>query len=149
MNPPTLEEAGTRGLLTERDKGIHTFSNGDHYDGWASGNCNACRFWHPADAGAYCAFEAAAFLGLVSPELASLFGWTQCTTEYGPRSGWEPPQQCRFFRDRERGEDGEALPPPPPADPLQLNLLADPTEDAAAFVSLELVDEPSRVTVPR
>jgi hypothetical protein len=79
-------------------------------------------------AGEYCAFEAASLLGIVSPELATMFGWIQSETQYGPRDGWDAPKRCAFFLKRQDGDDS---PPPAPPDPAQLVLLADPTEDAA------------------
>lgn len=139
----TLEEAETRGLLTDAKHGIHTFSNGTAWDCWASGNCFDCWHWDPDEAGA-CAFEAAAFLGMVTPDLAQMFGWVQ-NPEYADyvgksdppgshRHGWHAPDQCAFFRRRTNDDEGEN-PPPPEPDPCQLVLLADPTEDAARLLA--------------
>lgn len=147
--PPTLEEAEERGLLTAvKGTDVHTFSNGSEWDDWSSSNCHRCKFFDPDKAGALCAFEAAAFLHLVTPELASLFGWTQDAQYDKPddhRDGWDAPDSCRFFASRdernddERNDDDET-PPPVPSDPAQLNLLADPTEDAALFASAPVRD---------
>ena len=115
-------------LLAGKDEAIHTFSNGTDGYGWMECNCFDCRFYeHEGNAGEYCAFEAAAMLDMVTPEMARLFGWTQHTTEYGPLSGWRPPQQCAFFHERPENDDDDSAPPPPP-DPYQLVLIADPTE---------------------
>lgn len=97
--PPTMVQAEERGLLAADGHDVHTFSNGSEWDGWASGNCHRCRFYDPDAAGTLCAFECAAFLQCVSPELAALFGWEQRETQYGPRDGWQAPASCRFFRD--------------------------------------------------
>lgn len=138
MKPPTYIEAAERGLLAHDDTDIHTFSNGTQWDCWADSNCYACRWWDKDKAGADCAFECASFLGVVSPALALLFGWTQ-NPEYATyqgkddpvpgRHGWSPPDSCRFFRDREDDTDEDGtLRPPPFTDPAQLILIADPTE---------------------
>lgn len=108
---------------------VHTFSNGTDWECWASGNCFQCRYWDEDKAGALCAFECAASLHSVSPKLAALFGWTH-NEKYGPRDGWHAPDRCAFFSPR-TDNDGNDIPLPPEPDPLQLNLLADPTEDAA------------------
>ena len=144
--PPTFDEASTRGLLEAR-KGydIHTFSNGTHWDGWADSNCYDCFFYDMEASGGMCAFESAAFLGMVSPSLALLFGWT-LNPEYADhvnkgdppdsrRHGWDEPQQCAFFR-RRTNDDGEDNSPPPATDPLQLVLIADPSEDAATITAV-------------
>ena len=136
--PPTMAEAHARGLVAQpftkgaRQGGIHTFSNGTEWDLWAEPNCFSCRYWDKDTAGALCAFEAAAFLDMVTPELASLFGWIQRETKYGPQSGWDAPESCRFFADRE-DSDGNDIPPAPEPDPRQFVLFGDPTEDAAIF----------------
>ena len=141
--PPTYGNAVERGLLaTDERTDIHTFSNGSHWEGWASGNCLTCR-WYELDGGAgeYCAFEAAAMLHQVSPALALLFGWEQ-NPKYADyqgerdavpgRHGWNPPESCRFHRERNDDEDGgRSLSPEP--DPLQLVLIADPTEVIAGL----------------
>lgn len=140
--PPTLDQARKRGLLAAEKHGIHTFSNGTAWDCWASGNCLDCWYWDPDQAGALCAFEAAAFLGIVSPELAQLFGWIRNAenAQDGERFGWDAPDECRFFRSR-TDDNGDDNPPPPDPDPLQLVLLADPTEDVALLVAdRELVE---------
>lgn len=129
--PPTLADAEARGLLAK--KGIHTFSNGTEWEYWASGNCLSCWFYRlDGDAGEFCAFEAAALLDTVSPELATLFGWKR-HEQYA--DSWVSPDECTFFKERPDGDDDS--PPPPPVDPLQLNLLADPTEDAALIVAVD------------
>lgn len=133
MTPPTMLEADERGLLATRGEDVHTFSNGSEWDGWASANCYACTHWDEHHAGARCAFEAAAFLHCVSPALATLFGWEQRETQYGPRSGWRAPESCRFFGPRGDDHDDDETPAPPPPDPRQLVLFADPTEDLALF----------------
>lgn len=144
--PPTMLQAEERGLVGKpftvhaRAQGIHTFSNGSEWDGWASGNCFECWYYDVECAGALCAFEAASFLHMVTPDLARLFGWTQRTEEYGPASGWEPPQTCPFFRAR-ADDDGDDNPPPPPPDPAQLVLIADPTEDAALITDAPVLVE--------
>lgn len=143
--PPTLADAAARGLLAEQKdgdistahNGICTFSNGSDWDYWADRNCFDCMFFDlEGDAGEFCAFEAASFLGSVSPALAVLFGWTQ-EAEYDKpddhRQGWQKPETCAFFANREQDDDGNDMPPPPPVDPNQLVLIADPTEDLAAF----------------
>lgn len=138
--PPTLAEASARALLADAGQGIHTFSNGTEWECWADPNCLTCWHWNPECAGEGCAFEGAALLDMVSPDLARLFGWIQ-DPEYadyvGPsdppgshRHGWDAPQACPFFRDR-TNDDGGDNPPPPDPDPQQLVLLADPTEDLA------------------
>lgn len=128
MKPPTIEDAEEAGLLVFLpERGIHTFSNGDHWDYWASRNCFECRFYAPNRAGALCAFEGAALLGSVSPKLAEMFGWLE--SEKYPGSYHEP-ETCAFFRDKnDRGDDDPPKRPAPPTDPRQLVLLADPTED--------------------
>lgn len=131
-NPITLPEARKRGLLTDEKHGIHTFSNGTSWHMWADGNCYECRHYDPDQAGALCAFEAAAFLHIASPDLARMFGWAQHTEQYGPLSGWRAPEQCACFR-RRTNDDGEDNPPAPDPDPCQLVLIADPTEDATVF----------------
>jgi hypothetical protein len=130
--PPTLAEAQARGLLTADDKGIHTFSNSDTWFSFAARNCDECRFWSEDVAGQWCAFEAAAFLHRVSPDLARLFGWT-ASTKYA--DSWDEPEQCAFFRRSD--DDGERGPLPDP-DPAQLVLIADPTEDAALLTAVDL-----------
>lgn len=123
--PPTLEEAAGRGLLAEHGKGVHTFSNGSEWDSWASPNCHACKYWNKDVAGDDCAFEAAAFLQIASPELARMFGWLE-EADYG----WRAPQQCSYFAAKSDGDDDDR-PAPPPVDPTQLVLIADPSEDAS------------------
>lgn len=132
-NPITLPEARTRGLLTDEKHGVHTFSNGDQWYSWADGNCDACAYYDPDQAGALCAFEAAAFLHIASPDLARMFGWAQHTELYGPLSGWRAPEQCAYFRQKKDDGDEYSPPPPPAPDPYQLVLIADPTEDAAGL----------------
>jgi hypothetical protein len=132
-NPLTFNEAKARGLLMP--KGIHTFSSGSEWDGWASDNCFDCWHFDPDVAGAKCAFESAAFLGMVTPDLARMFGWIQATEQYGPLSGWRSPETCAFFRAR-TDDDGEDNPPPPEPDPRQLVLIADPTEDLALAATM-------------
>ena len=74
MRPLPIAAAERRGLIVEAAFGIRTFSNGSEHERWADGNCWSCRYYDEADA---CAFADAALLGLVSPALAVLFGWTQ------------------------------------------------------------------------
>src|SRR5688572_10183909 len=75
--PMTLTEAERRGLTTAMDRGIHTFSNGTEYEGWADGNCWECWYWDEDALGAKCALEGASMLHIASPELARLFGWLE------------------------------------------------------------------------
>ncbi len=145
-NPPTLDEAQERGLLTDDSQGIHTFSNGDQWDSWSAPNCERCKFFDPAVAGKFRAFEAAAFMHCASPELARLFGWVQDVKWDEPndhRHGWDAPESCSFFCDRKDDNDDDR-PPVPDPDPNQLVLLADPTEDAAAIVNAR-IEEMSHV----
>jgi hypothetical protein len=114
--PPTFDEAAERGLLTEQ--GIGTFSNGSEWDGWSSGNCDECRWFDPDVAGKYCAFESAAFLGMVTPELATMFGWI-LNEQYGE---FDAPEQCAFFRDKDSDDDDR--PSVAPIDPAQFTFLA-------------------------
>lgn len=140
--PINAEEALERGLILLKDgqididaKGIHTFSNGTEWECWAEGNCLSCK-WYELDgaAGEWCAFEYAALVASVTPDMARLFGWVQTTQEYGWRDGWEKPNQCPFFGQRSDDEDGgRSLEPTP--DPAQLVLIADPTEDIALAVA--------------
>lgn len=153
--PPTMAQAETRGLLVP-EKGIHTFSNGSDWDCWASGNCFEC--WHYDAERALdesCAFEAAAQMEMVTPELARLFGWIQ-NPEYadyvGPsdppkshRHGWDAPETCAFFRAK-TDDEGHDNPPPPEPDPLQLVLLADPTEDIGQIATCDPAFQPELVT---
>lgn len=133
--PLNIAEAARRRLLATAKTGIHTFSNGTDWEWWAEHNCLECWFWDPDTAGADCAFEAAAMMSMVSPELAEMFGWIQDPKyrDYEPpyrQHGWEKPRQCPLFHQRpDRGDDGEYPPPPPDPDPHQLVLIADPTED--------------------
>lgn len=149
--PPTMQEAQERGLVVDEKHGIHTFSNGTEWEGWAEGMCLSCWYWDPDCAGGSCAFEGAALLHGVSPELARLFGFEQKNAEYGPRDGWRIAEQdCRFFKQRpEKGDDGETPPPPPDPDPRQIVLFADPSEDAAMLTArnapLEISEPASRV----
>jgi hypothetical protein len=135
-NPIDLEEAEKRGLLAPAKHGIHTFSNSDDYFGWAGNNCHECWFYdHEGPAGEHCAFEGAALIGIVSPELAEMFGWTR--HEKYPDS-WVRPRQCPFFKQRpDDDENGDTPPPPPDPDPHQLVLIADPTEDLALAKAIE------------
>jgi hypothetical protein len=146
-NPPTLEQAITRGLTVDEKHGIYTFSNGTDWECWASGNCFACWHWDEDCAGRRCAFEGAALLSMVSPELARMFGWTRneagaaewCKERNEPddlRQWWDEPNQCAFFRSRTDDHGGDN-PPPPEPDPLQLVLLADPTEDIGQVVTCD------------
>jgi hypothetical protein len=136
--PPSYEEAEKRGLLAHQGRGIHTFSNGSHWECWASANCWECRYYDTEAIGP-CAFEAASLIGIVSPSLAVLFGWTE-SAEYPGE--FNEPDQCAFFRER-TDNDGNDNPPPPEPDPLQLVLLADPTEDIAALTSEPVLMEVS------
>lgn len=142
MIPPIgIVEAEERGLLVFLpEKGIHTFSNGDHWDSWASGNCFRCRFYAPNCAGEDCAFEGAALLGSVSPELARMFGWTESAKYPG---SFREPEQCPFFKERKDSDD-TPTPPPPDPDPAQFVLIADPTEDAAG-----IREAPAPIGVPQ
>ena len=110
--PPTLEQV----TLAPLGDGIHTFSNGTEAEGWMSGNCFGCHFYDLEGVlGEHCAFEGAALLGGVTPELATQFGWTQNPAYTGPH-GWHPPARCPYFADR-------GQPKPEPVDPRQLPLL--------------------------
>lgn len=143
-NPLTFNQAAERGLLV-KEKGVHTFSNGTAWDCWADSNCYECWHWDPDTAGAKCAFESAAFLDMVTPDLARLFGWIQnpeyadYVGEYDPpgshRHGWDAPDTCAFFRAKS-DDDGKDNPPPPEPDPCQLVLIADPTEDLALAAAM-------------
>lgn len=115
--PPAIDD-----VVLPEGRGIHTFSNGSEWDSWASGNCHRCRWFNAEIAGKDCAFECAAFIHKVSPDLALQFGWTQRTTEYGPLSGWRAPEECAFFRDVDDNSDGESS-PPPFVDPSQFTFL--------------------------
>lgn len=131
MKPPTLEEATGRGLIVK--DGICTFSNGTAWDCWADGNCYECRHYDiDGTAGEMCAFEGAALLGMVSPDLARMFGWTE-DAEYPGE--FDEPETCRFFRQRRDENDDTPEPPEDSPDPAQLVLLADPTEDAMHIVN--------------
>jgi hypothetical protein len=141
--PITIEEAEERHLLTDdKKKAVHTFSNGSEADCWLSNNCYECWFYPPeGPAGDLCAFEAAAFIGMVTPELARMFGWIQDMKYDKPddhRFSWDPPEQCPFFQQRpDKGDDGDTPPPPPDPDPDQIVLIVDPTEDLALAKALE------------
>jgi len=143
--PITLPEARDRRLLAKHHtQGIHTFSNGTAWDCWAAGNCWApCRHYDEETAGLTCAFEAAAFMHIVTPDLARVFGWTrhEGNTQDGERFGWKPPEQCPFFR--EKGDDSDDSAAAPDPDPLQLVLIADPTE---VIAGIEPTVEPVAVT---
>jgi len=102
---------------------IHTFSNGTEWECWASGNCLTCRWWDEHACGALCAFEGAAFLHFVTPDLARMFGWTHARTEYGPLSGWEAPYRCAFHW--QRRDDDDYSEDPVPTCPETLNLFTD------------------------
>lgn len=120
--PPTLDQAEERGQLADAKHGIYTFSNGTEWDFWAEPNCYACRWWDPDCAGAKCAFEGAALLSMVTPELAHLFGWIQDPQWDKPddhRSGWDSPERCAFWHDKD-----DDTPEPEPIDPTQLTFLA-------------------------
>jgi hypothetical protein len=133
--PITLDEAQDRGLLTPAKKGIHTFCNGTEWEGWSSHNCLECWFWDPDTGGALCAFEGAAMMGICSPELAEMFGWTR--HEKYPDS-WVKPYECPFLHQRpDDDENGDTPPPPPDPDPHQLVLIVDPSEDLALAKALE------------
>lgn len=153
--PPTLEQAQKRGLLVDEKRGIHTFSNGTDWECWASGNCYECWHWDEDCAGGRCGFEGAAVIGLVSPELARMFGWIQ-KPEYADyvgksdppdshRHGWDKPDQCAFFRSK-TDDNGDDNPPPPEPDPLQLVLLADPTEDIGQVATCDPAFYPELVS---
>lgn len=146
-NPPTFDDAAKRGLLVDEKQGIHTFSSGSHWDGWASHNCFECWHYDPDVAGAKCAFESAAWLNMVSPDLARLFGWIQDAQYDEPndhRHGWDEPEACPFFRSR-TDDNGGDNPPPPEPDPLQLVLLADPTEDLGQVAACDPAFQPELV----
>jgi len=133
--PITIEDAEERGLLAFKPaKGIATFSNSDHWDSWASVNCFVCRFYDPNKAGALCAFEGAALIGLVSPDLARMFGWIENEKYPGE---FDEPQECAFLKRRDDHDDDHPRPPAPDLDPLQLVLIADPTEDASVITQAE------------
>lgn len=133
MSPPNYAQALERGLIVkEGEEDVHTFSNGSEGDAWMEPNCYACRFYErEGRAGEFCAFEAAAFLHQVSPELATLFGWTR--NEKYPEE-FDAPESCRFFRSRDE-DNGERPRRSTPTDPAQLVLIADPTEDAATITA--------------
>lgn len=134
MKPPTMEQCESRGLVAEEGCGVHTFSNGTEWECWADSNCFQCKWWS-IEKVTDCAWDVYAQIDLVSPAMALLFGWTQ-DPEYANhksksdkvagRHGWEPPQSCRFFVDKDSDEGKRPTPPDP--DPLQLVLIADPTE---------------------
>lgn len=120
--PPAFSEVA----LAKDGENIHTFSNGTEWDLWADRNCYTCRWYElEGKAGEFCAFEAASFIHAVTPELATLFGWTQSSTEWGPRDGWDAPQTCRFHRNK-KDDDGNAVDPHTPSIcPDTLSLFAD------------------------
>lgn len=137
--PPTMAEALDRKLIALNDKGvigdgIHTFSNGTEWELWADGNCLTCRFYElEGNAGEFCAFEGAAPLDGISPDLARLFGWlysAENEAKYGIKSAFDSPETCRFHRDRTDDQDGGRS-QDAPHDPAQLVLIADPTDDIA------------------
>jgi hypothetical protein len=91
----------------------------------ADSNCLECKYYDlEGVAGEMCAFEGAMMIDMVSPVLAQMFGWAQTETEYGPRDGWEEPEQCAFFAARS-DDDGERTPRPKPICPATLSLFAD------------------------
>ena len=100
-------------------EGVYTFSNGTEWECWASRNCYACKWYDPDQAGKSCAFEGAALASKVTPELASLFGWTQAFTTFGPLEGWQAPADCPF-----RKSPDDDSPDPPIVDPTQLTFVA-------------------------
>lgn len=115
--PPTLAEV----TLAKDGENVHTFSNGSEWDSWASRNCYRCKFFNEhGSAGALCAFEAAAFIHAVTPELAELFGWQR--DEYGD---YDAPKQCAFFQRRSDDNDNDREDEPPPVCPETLSLFAD------------------------
>ena len=120
--PPTIYDVE----LAKDGENVHTFSNGTQLEYWAGGNCWSCRFYDlDGAAGALCAFEGAALMGAVTPDLARLFGWVQRTTEHGPRFGWDAPETCRFWRDK-TDDNGETVDPTQPdICPETLSLFAD------------------------
>lgn len=134
-----MPEAAQRGLLAKHPTGVHTFSNGDEWYSWADVNCDRCRFYDKDTGGALCAFEGAAMLSMVSPELARMFGWIE-SAEYPGE--FDAPQECAFLRrNDDRDDDGDRKPRQPTPDPRQLVLIADPTEIIAGV-------EPEPVEVP-
>lgn len=130
--PITLVEARRQQLLAKHHTlGVYTFSNGDEWRSWADQNCYECAHYDPDVAG-LCAFEPAAFMHIVTPDLARLFGWLQDAQYDEPddhRHGWKAPQTCPFLKRR----NDDDRPPAPDPDPLQLVLIADPREDAGMF----------------
>jgi hypothetical protein len=143
--PPALHEIA----LAKDGENIHTFSNGTEWEMWAHNNCLTCR-WYELDgaAGEYCGFEGAALLGAVTPEVASLFGWTQSSTEWGPYHGWDAPESCRFHRDKE-DDNGEPVDPRvPDICPETLSLFADQrtTADITSPLNKMLVAKRRKVT---
>jgi hypothetical protein len=136
MKPIGLDDAYERGLVTELGKGVLTFSNGSEWDSWSTKNCARCKFFDPGAMGALCAFEAAAFMHIASPELVRMFGWIEDAEHPGE---FDKPETCAFFKDKDdRDED---RPSSPPTDPRQLVLIADPTEDAALITGAPLLVE--------
>jgi hypothetical protein len=145
--PPTLTECYRRNIVADDKHGVHTFSNGTDWECWASGNCLSCRFYDlDGSAGEHCGFEAAAMLHVVTPAMAVLFGWTQ-NPKYAAyqgahdpvpgRHGWHAPDSCPFFL-RRLDDDGNERPMPVAPDPLQLVLIADPTEPIAGIAPADI-----------
>ena len=129
MKPPTIAEIA----LSADGEGIHTFANGTEWEMFADRNCLECRFYElDGAAGELCGFEGAALIGRVTPELATKFGWVQRETKYGPRSGWDEPAQCAYFKQKRDPNDGSEE--PTPICPSTLSLFADQrtTRDIAA-----------------
>jgi len=137
--PPTMPEAEARGLLAKYKEGVYTFSNGDEWYSWADSNCYECAHYAKDHAGLFCAFEGAAFLSMVSPELARMFGWIESTDYPGD---FDAPQECAFLKRKDDRDDDRPSTPAP--DPTQLVLIADPTEDIAR---IKVIDVPQPVSV--
>jgi len=109
--PPAMVDV----VLAKECEGVHTFSNGTDWDLWAEQNCFTCR-WYDLEGvvGEFCAFEGAALLHMVTPELAALFGWQQTTPEYGLRFAWKAPRTCAFWTDK-TDDNGEMVDPRVPS----------------------------------
>lgn len=137
--PPALAD-----VTLAKDGGeIHTFSNGSEFMSWAANNCDRCKWFDPEKAG-QCAFEAAAFLHMVTPELARLFGWIE-SAEYP--GDFDAPDECAFFVDKDkRDPDREPRRAPDPS-PSNLSLFADQRTTHDVTVPMAATHRTRKVTV--
>lgn len=117
--PPTLPDLVRSPLLSDFGNGVDlTITDcGAHTDCW---DCQFYDVGPEADGGEHCAMEAAAIIGIVTPELARLFGWIE------RESGWfGAPARCPWFA----AKDAPAV---PFDDPAQLDMLKPLTCEAVA-----------------